>query len=316
MDTKLNIAVVHGGTSSESAISTKNAGYIAKALEENGHRVSLLEFDENIYTNLQKSKPGLVFVAVQGKYHGDGTLQSICEHLKLPYTGSKAAAAAVINDKCLCKKVCAYHGIRTPEFIYVNKQAFHETPKAEMLDKIEKVMPYPFLAKAITQGGSYGIEYIQSREDYKKIGQTFDFDDEIIIERFIKGSFVTTSILEIEKVPTVLPTLTGENSIDEQEDVILFNKKFTVREAELSNEQKKELVKTSIDIFSILNAKNYARVDYMIEEETKLPYFLEINAVPGLKPESFYPQAAEKHGISFNDLIETIVKNEQWGNRV
>ncbi|MBV7272453.1 ATP-grasp domain-containing protein [Clostridiaceae bacterium UIB06] len=311
MNRKMNIAVVHGGTSSESAISTQNAGYIAKSLEENGHVVSLLEFDESIYTNLQKSRPQLVFIAVQGKYHGDGTMQSICEHLRLPYTGSKATAAAIINDKCICKKVCACHGIRTPEFIYVNKQEFFSTSKEELLEEIEKVMPYPVVAKAITQGGSYGIEYIQSREDYEKIAQTFKFDDEIIIERFIKGKFVTTSILEIEKVPTALPTLLCENLIGEQEELVLCNKRVTAKEAEISAQLKKELEKVSIDVFKIFNAKNYARIDYMLEEKTKIPYFIEINAVPGLTPDdSFFPQAAEKYGISLNNLVEIIVENE------
>lgn len=308
MNVKMNIAVVHGGTSSESAISTKNAGYIAKALEENGHIVSVLEFDENIYENLQKKRPQLVFIAVQGKYHGDGTLQSICGHLRLPYTGSKSTAAAIINDKCLCKKLCAYHGIRTPAFIYMNKQTFFATPKLALLEKIEKIMSYPVVAKAVTQGGSYGIEYIQSRDDYEKIAQTFTFDDEIIIEQFIKGEFVTIPILEIEKVPIALPALTGEPR--EHEDIVLFNKDFTVKEADLSTELKDQLAQISVEVFDIVNAKNYARIDYMIEEEKKLPYFIEINAVPGLKPESFYPHSAAKYGLSFNNLIEVIVKNE------
>ncbi len=316
MNTKVNIAVVHGGTSSESAISTKNALYIAQALKENKHNVRMMNFDETIYTNLQKSRTELVFVAVQGKYHGDGTLQAMCEHLKLPYTGSKATAAAVINDKCLCKKLCAYHGIRTPEYIYLNKETFFRTRKEELLDRIEAIMHYPIIAKAVTQGGSYGIEYIKSRDDYDKIGQTFEFDDEIILERFIKGSFVTTPILEIDQVPTALPILTGQNLVNDQEEVILFNKNFTVSEAELSHQQRKGLASTSIDIFQLLGAKNYARIDYMIEEQTGRPYFLEINAVPGLKPESFYPQAAELYGLTFRDLIETIVRNELRENRV
>lgn len=315
MNKRRNITVVHGGTSSESAISTKNALYIAKLLTENGHAVSLLEFDVNIYTNLQKSRPDLVFIAVQGKYHGDGTLQSICDHLRLPYTGSKAAAAAVINDKCLCKKICVYHSIRTPEFVYFNEKTFFGTPKEKILEQIEKVMPYPVVAKAVSQGGSYGIEYIRSRKDYEKIAKTFEFDDEIIIERFIKGKFVTTPVLEINNVPTALPTLAGENLPGEQKDIILFNKEFTAKEAELPGQLKEEIEKISIDVFNIFNAKNYARVDYMIEDESNLPYFIEINAVPGLKGESFYPQSAEKYGLSHNDLIEAIVENEMQEGR-
>lgn len=310
MSKKLNIAIVHGGSSSESAISTKNALYIAKLLNENGHAVSLLEFDENIYLNLQKSRPQLVFIAVQGKYHGDGTLQSICEHLRLPYTGSRAVAAAVINNKSLCKKICAYHGIRTPEFIYLNEKTFFSTPKGKLLDQIEKTMPYPVVAKAVSQGGSFGIEYIRSREDYDKIAKTFEFDDEIIVERFIQGKFETTPVLEIKNIPTALPTLAGENLPGEQEDIILFNKDFTAKEAELPEGLKEEIERISIEVFEIFNAKNYARIDYMVEEKTNIPYFIEINAVPGLKKESFYPQSAEKYGLSHHELIEIIVENE------
>lgn len=310
MNKRFNIVVVHGGSSSESAISTKNAVYIAKLLKENGHAVRLMEFDENIYSNLQKSRPQLVFIAVQGKYHGDGTLQSICEHLRLPYTGSRAAAAAVINNKCLCKKICAYHGIRTPEFIYYNEKTFFGTPKEILLDQIENVMPYPVVAKAVSQGGSFGIEFIRSRDDYEKIAKPFEFDDEIIIERFIKGKFITTPLLEIKNVPTTLYTMEGENLPGEQGDIILFNKEFTAKEAELPCGLKDEIEKLSVDIFNIFNAKNYARVDYMLEDGTNLPYFLEINAVPGLKSKSFYPQSAEKYGFCHNDLVETIIQNE------
>lgn len=310
MKKQYNIAVVHGGSSSESAISTKNASYIAKWLEGNGHAVHLLEFDEHICEALREERPDLVFIAVQGKYHGDGTLQAICEHLKLPYTGSKAAAAAVINDKCLCKKICAYHGIQTPEFLYYAAKTFFSTPKEEVLHQIEKTMAYPVVAKAVSQGGSFGIEYIRSREDFEKIEKTFAFDDEIIIERFIRGKFVTTPVLEINHVPVALPTLSGENLPGEQEDLILFNKSFTAREAELSAGLKAELERISIELFEIFHARNYARIDYMIEDETNIPYFIEINAVPGLKPESFYPQSAEIYGLSYEELIEAIVENE------
>ncbi|UNC93516.1 D-alanine--D-alanine ligase family protein [Candidatus Contubernalis alkaliaceticus] len=310
MKTKLNIIVVHGGASSEKAISTINAGYIARSLEETGHEVCMLEFDENTERVLAAQKPKLVFIAVQGKHHGDGKLQSICEHLKLPYTGSKAAAAAIINDKFMCKEVCAKHGIRTPEFICIHKEQYFEVPKEEILKKIKKVMPFPVVAKAVGQGGSFGIEYIESEKDYEKIAATFAFDDKIIIERFIKGKFITISILEIQKKPTALPALSAEILPGEQNDILLFNQSFVMKDANLSARLQEETDETSLKVFNIINAKNYARVDYIIEEQTGLLYFLEINAVPGLKPSSFYPLSAEKYGISFNDLIETIVSNE------
>lgn len=307
----MNIIVVHGGTSTESAISTQNAKYIARALNDNGHDVHMLEFNENTYLELHAGRPDLVFIAVQGKNHGDGTMQSLCEVLRLPYTGSKAAAAALINNKSLCKASCAYHNVRTPEFLYFSKSDFFQIPRQEVMEKIERHMGYPVVAKAIAQGGSFGIELITTRDDYDLIVKTFDFDDEIIIERFIKGKFVTTSVLEVHHKPMVLPTLLGYNADQFPGKLVLLKSPFLKKRAEIPQDLLKELEQTALRVFHILGGKSYGRVDFMIENETNLPYFLEINAVPGLKPESFYPQAAEQFGISFNELIKIITDNER-----
>ena len=172
-------------------------------------------------------------------------------------------------------------------------------------------MSYPVVAKAVSQGGSFGIELIKSCDDYELIAKTFDFDDEIIIERFIEGKFLTTSVLEIQHKPRVLPTLMGFNVDELPGELILFNRPFLAKKAEVPQNLREELEHTALRVFNILGGKSYGRVDFMIENETNMPYFIEINAVPGLKPESFFPQAAEQFGISFNELIKIITDNER-----
>lgn len=306
----MNISVVHGGTSAESDISTKNANYIARALSENGHDVRMLEFDENTYLKLHSSRPDLVMIAVQGKKHGDGTMQSLCEVLGLPYTGTRAVAAALINNKFICKSICECHKIRTPEYVYFSRSAFFRTSRNDIINEIERHMKCPVVAKAVSQGGSFGIELVKTWDDFDLIAKTFEFDDEIIIERFIKGEFVTVSVLEIDNRPTALTVLEGYNVDKIYGELILFNRPFKARRAELSGNLLEELEHTALSVFKILGGKNYGRVDFIIEDETGLPYFLEINAVPGMKPESFFPQAAEMSGISFNELIRIITDNE------
>lgn len=306
----MNIAVVHGGTSTESGISTQNAHYIAAALKENGHDVRMLKFNEDTYLQLHRTRPDLVFIAVQGKNHGDGTMQSLCEVLNLPYTGSKAAAAALINNKAHCKASCGYHHVRTPDYFYYGKSEFFQTPRQEVMARIARETGYPAVAKAVTQGGSFGIELITSSNDYDLIAKTFNFDDEIIIERFIKGKFVTTSVLEIQHKPITLPTLMGYNEDDIPGNLVLAKSPFQKKQAEISQDLLRELEQTALRVFRLLGGKSYGRVDFMLEDATNLPYFLEINAVPGLKPQSFFPQAAEKFGISFNELVKIITDNE------
>jgi len=309
----MNIAVVHGGHSTESAISSKNARYITAALAENGHNAFMLEFDENTYLKLHAERPDLVFIAVQGKHHGDGTMQSICEILKIPYTGSRAAAAALINNKFHCKSICSYHHVRTPEYLYLSMQTFFGTPRQEIIQEIERKMHLPVVAKAVSQGGSFGIELIQTWDDYDLIAKAFEFDDEIIIERFIQGKPVTTSILEIQGRPTTLTTLTCLNVDQPKDGLVLFNRPFLAKPEEYPQNLLAEIEYTALKVFLLLGAKNYGRVDFMIEDETGWPYFLEINAVPGLKPESFFPQAAGISGISLSELIRIITENEISG---
>jgi D-alanine-D-alanine ligase-like ATP-grasp enzyme len=59
--------------------------------------------------------------------------------------------------------------------------------------------------------------------------------------------------------------------------------------------------------FAVTRAKGYSRLDFIVSSEDALPYLLEINAVPSLKPASIFPQAAALDGIAYDTLIETIL---------
>ena len=299
------IAVVYGGTSTERQESEENAQRIGKTLEQLHHKAEMTVYDENIVEKLKALRPECVFLCVQGKYHGDGTLQAICSHLGIPYTGSKTEAAAIINDKKICKELCAFHGIRTPEYRSLKRKAFEKMSRAELTEYLKPV-GYPLVAKGVTQGGSYGIRLIKSDRELAEVGALYDYDDELMFEQFIEGRFVTVPLLKRGGQMGALTIVEGISK--EQSDIILFNQAFMVKKAELSESLEKELVASALAVSDICGAESYARVDYMLDE-SGTPYFLEINAVPGMREESFYPIAAEMSGISFENLVEIILEN-------
>ena len=326
------IAVVYGGTSAEKEASRMNAVRIWKALTDTGYTAELIHYDGNIVEHLKEYKPDCVFLCVQGKYHGDGTLQAICDHLGIPYTGSGMTAAAVINDKKLCKDLCRLHGIPTPEYKSLTRRECErmtaerqepERPGSEgpepkgpgpkehglkrLADFLEP-LSYPFVAKGDTQGGSYGIELIRGPEDLHRIGGLYEYDDELLFEQFIDGRFFTVSLLEREGRLTALPMVEGCNP--EQEDLILFNRPFTVLPADLPRELQEEMTEYACRLFEIFGAGGYARADFMMDERG-VPFFLEMNAVPGMREESFFPVAAELAGIPFEELVGMILKTRQ-----
>ena len=51
---------------------------------------------------------------------------------------------------------------------------------------------------------------------------------------------------------------------------------------------------------------DYSRVDFKFYENNF--YFLEINTLPGMTETSLFPMAAKRHGFSFKDIINNIIK--------
>jgi D-alanine-D-alanine ligase len=51
------------------------------------------------------------------------------------------------------------------------------------------------------------------------------------------------------------------------------------------------------------------RVDFRVDENS-IPYVLEVNVNPCISSDSGFVAAAEEYGMSYNDLIKTIIKGE------
>ena len=120
----MRVSVVYGGTKQEKGPSENNAKEIAAALDRRGYSVSLIEFGSDIVRTLKNAGTDVVFLCVQGKGYGDGTLQGILEHEKIPFTGSGMRAAALINDKILCKLLFDRYGITTPRWEILTRNEY------------------------------------------------------------------------------------------------------------------------------------------------------------------------------------------------
>ena len=303
------VSVVYGGSVEERKASELNARDIADVLKDLGYEVKLLEISSDIIKRLIREKTDIVFLCVQGKDYGDGTFQGMLDTVGIPYTGSGRRAANVINDKILCKLLFDRFKIRTPKWDILDKKTYDEGnyPYEEI--------GYPFVAKAPTQGGSFGIELIQGPEDIPKIGNIFKFDNPILLEKFVAGKFYTVGIYDHDGETVVLPVVEGLDLSAKDghpkgsgEGLIAFTGQYGIGESKLKPEINDEMQKMSKKIFEITGALDVARIDIMVSDNDGLPYVLEINAVPGLKRKSLLPKEAELYGVSYGELIEDILK--------
>ena len=312
------VSVVYGGKEEREA-SAKNAKDITDALISRGYTVHLLEFGENIISKLQELGTDVVYVCVQGKGYGDGTLQGMLEHEGIPFTGSGMRAACLINDKILCKLLFDRVGIPTPKWdILTKKQYFEGNYPFEEFG-------FPFLAKAPTQGASCGIEIIRGKDDISRIANVFSFDDPILLERFIIGTYCTVGFYERHGQIVTLPVVKfiypeiGDNAKAFEDNIFLTGQvpvKHKVVKCGFPAELEESILRTAEKVFEVTGAKGAARVDFMLEEKTQIPYVLEINAVPSLrrtssmsKEPATMPQEAAFAGIRYEDMIEDILKS-------
>ena len=87
-----------------------------------------------------------------------------------------------------------------------------------------------------------------------------------------------------------------------------YNKAFAdeITPADISEELKEEIQKTSANLYKVLNCKGIVRFDFIATEE-KL-WFLEVNTVPGMSDASIIPQQIQVMGYSPKEFYSMIIE--------
>jgi len=306
----VKVAIVYGGFSSEKQASTENAKYIEKALQAKGYETYMVPYQKGFLEELKELGTHMVYVCVQGKGHGDGTIQRMLEQEGISFTGSGSHAAAIINDKIVSKKLFDQFGLQTPRWEILERQVYEQGLwNADAFG-------YPFVAKAPSEGGSFGIELIRNKDELSLIKGVFAYESPILIEEFIPGDFYTIGVLEQNGELRTLPCvqgleLQGDRENDDPDSLKVFTGDYAVREANLPEDILHQMDDMTKEAFRITDASGIARIDFMVAKKDLQPYILEINAVPGLKPRSLLPGEAKLAGISYEDLIEGVLL-EAW----
>lgn len=336
----MNIVVLAGGTSTERDVSLVSGSMIYKALKKNGHKAMLLDvylgyegditniFDKDvdwaekigkvteINPDLAAIKalradgdkrffgPGVlaiceqadaVFMALHGANGEDGKIQATFELLGIPYTGTDFVSAAMAMDKAITKDIFIANKIPTPVGIRL-KKGEKETTK----------VPYPCIVKSCCGGSSVGVTIANNDEEYEKAkAEGYKYDNEVVIEQYIKGREFSVCVMDGEALPIV--------EIAPKEGFYDYKNKYqagcTVETcpADLPEDKTKEIQEIAKNVFKALRLKSYARMDFMLDEQGN-PYCLEANTLPGMTPTSLVPQEAAAIGIGFEELCEKILQ--------
>jgi len=305
------VAVLKGGRSLERQVSLRSGARVQDALERLGHEVVPIDVGADLVGRLRDAAPDVAFVALHGRDGEDGTVQELLEIVGVPYTGSGVSACIRSADKVLAKHAMRDAGIPTPDFFAFNETAFKELGAAGALPEIEERLRFPIVVKPAGQGSALGIKFARTAADVPSaLVSAFSYDTKVLLERHIHGRDLAVSVVDLEDGPTALPVV---EAVPREEDFYDFEARYEIGRSEfvcpaaLDAAQAQRSSELALAVHRLLGCSGFSRVDLMLENETGELYVLEANAIPGLTETSLLPQAAEAHGIAFDEVVARVL---------
>jgi D-alanine-D-alanine ligase len=133
------------------------------------------------YNDLTKEVEA-VFIALHGRPGEDGVVQANLEKLGLPYNGSGVASSQITINKYQTNELLKQNGLLVADHLMMDKTAYLLDPKSE-IEKVEKLIKYPFIAKPVDDGCSSAVKKIKNRKEFEAfISLIFREGEELLAE--------------------------------------------------------------------------------------------------------------------------------------
>ena len=307
---RIKLGVLYGGTSIENEISKRSRDNIILSLDDEKYDITLYAIpkngDKGWIKEFINNPPDIVLSALHGGKGENGTIQGFLHTLGIKYIGSKVLSSALCMDKYISKKILRQAKIQVPGDILVKKG---EDPKVYTEELNE--LTYPVIAKPNRGGSSIGIAVCENMSSLELACKNiFDqYDDDVIIEKFISGSEVNCSVMETENDIEVLAVL----DVKKEGAVFDFDDKYSAVQSIGSittlpifmQDMIKSIAKKA---FKALRCRGYACVDMIVSAENI--YVIEVHTLPGLTVNSLIPFGASSLGMSFGDFLDKLIEFE------
>jgi D-alanine-D-alanine ligase len=327
---RLRVAVLMGGRSSEHEVSLASARSVLSALDPERYDAVTVEIGrdgrwelgsgapprelpgeatvtETLPVPARSSVPAaladvdVVLPILHGPFGEDGTVQGLLELAGVPYVGAGVTASALAMDKDLFKAVMRDKGIPV-----TRSQTLHNG------DPIENPFGYPAFVKPARLGSSVGITKVHAEEELAPADALARrHDDKVLVEEFVDGVEVECSVLgnrdPIASVPgeIVAHGFSGVEWYDYSAKYDEGGMDLIVppRLPERTIEEVREL---AIRSYVASDCEGMARVDLFVRNGDVLVN--ELNTIPGFTATSVYAKLFEASGIPYGELLDRLIE--------
>jgi D-alanine-D-alanine ligase len=285
------------------------------------YEVIPIEADLDAYEKLRESHPDIVFNIAEGRFgvSREAQIPAILEMLRIPYTGSDPLTLGICLDKSRAKEILAYHRIPTAKFSVI--QSFPLNGQLKHID-------YPMFVKPLFEGSSKGIwndavvhNFTELKSRVEKVWHTYS--QPALVEEYLPGREFTIALLGNGPTLRALPIVEicfdalppAVNKFYSYEAKWIWDKRENPLEifrcpAEIDSALRTKIETICKKAFTRLNCRDWCRIDVRLDEMSE-PCIVELNPLPGIIPNpednSCFPKAARAAGMSYDDLLLTIL---------
>ncbi len=324
MITKLNIALMAGGDSSEREVSLRSAAQVLDALGPHKYNVYLVDVAGRQWTYTSpdgrkwlvdrndfsltiadiKTTLDYALILIHGTPGEDGRLQGYFDFMKIPYSTCGMVSTVITFDKQLCKQTVAAAGVPVARGVFLRKgDAVHER------DIEQQIGPMPWFVKPNASGSSFGVVKVHTQQELAPaIAEAFRESNGVLIEEFLDGREIACGVVVTPAEEIVLPL----TEIVSKNEFFDYEAKYTpgfsneITPADVDEDAAERIRELALTAYRACRCRGVVRVDFMLLSDGT-PVMIEINSVPGMSEGSIVPQQAAAAGITLGELFDTVI---------
>ena len=293
---RIRVAVLMGGPDAEREVSLQSGEQVAMALgNDPSIEVVRRVVDRPTAAEIASLGVDAVFPVLHGPFGEGGPMQEILDATGLPYVGCRPKAAALAMDKLATKMLADQVGVPTP--------GSREVRPGEPID-----LEPPLVLKPANEGSSVGLRICRDRAAVEAARRELEpVTPRLMAERYIRGREVTVGVLDGK----VLPIIEIRPAVEFYDYEAKYTREDTayLLDPELPPGVADALRRHTLAVWERLGCRHLARADFLVDSAAPhVPWFLEINTMPGMTTHSLVPKAARHAGIDMTALCGGLVR--------
>ena len=329
MRSRVRVAVLAGGRSSEHEISLSSAASVVAALDPERYEVRTVEIARDGRWALPAGDPraelastttvetlpvpadsapatlgavDVVLPILHGPFGEDGTVQGLCELAGVAYVGPGVLASSVCMDKDVFKTLMRGAGIPVARHVALR-----------LGDTVTNPFGYPVFVKPANMGSSVGIsKVVEAAELEDAVARARRHDEKVLVEEFVDGTEVEVGILG--NLPAPVASLPGE-VVAHHADWYDYSSKYDEGGSELlvpppglTESQIERAREVALAAFVATSCEGMARADFFVRASDGEVVMNELNTIPGFTATSFYARLFAASGIGYEELLDRLIE--------